>query len=368
MSVVSGLVGASSAENAAEEQAAAARYAADVQKDMYDTTRQDMMPWIEAGRNALGTLQGGPVYGPSRTEQRIVGYKQGSKYAIRPGTANTPMEQYLVPQSDYMRALGSPNNATTLMPMEAPGEGNGIPEGHVALTADQLAQFGLSSGGGEPIYETVTVPGDVIGNRKGLLTEGPGEEETGYKTRLNALLAGPGEFTESEGYEFRRGEGEKSIERSAAAKGSPLSGATLKALSRFNQDYASNERSKWLGEYYTDLASKESSYDSFLNRYYKSLDPWFNLAGMGQTTAGQLGNIGTATASNVGQSAQDAGNAIASGYINQANALTGASNRALSTYTMGKGAGWWGNNTQNALAWDSAASTYGAGSNAEWFA
>lgn len=36
-------------------------------------------------------------------------------------------------------------------------------------------------------------------------------------------------------------EGNKAIERSAAARGGLNSGATLKALSRYNQDSASNE-------------------------------------------------------------------------------------------------------------------------------
>ena len=43
------------------------------------------------------------------------------------------------------------------------------------------------------------------------------------------------------GYEFRRVEGQRGIESSAAARGSILSGGTLKAIDRYNQDYASNE-------------------------------------------------------------------------------------------------------------------------------
>lgn len=52
----------------------------------------------------------------------------------------------------------------------------------------------------------------------------------------------------STGYDFRLGEGTKAIERSAAARGGLNSGATLKALARYGQDYGSNEFSNYLGQ------------------------------------------------------------------------------------------------------------------------
>ena len=49
------------------------------------------------------------------------------------------------------------------------------------------------------------------------------------------------DFEADPGYEFRRSEGNRGVEQSAAAGGSLQSGASLKALNRFNQDTASNE-------------------------------------------------------------------------------------------------------------------------------
>jgi hypothetical protein len=49
------------------------------------------------------------------------------------------------------------------------------------------------------------------------------------------------DFEADPGYEFRRSEGNRGIEQGAAARGSVLSGGTLKELNRFNQDTASNE-------------------------------------------------------------------------------------------------------------------------------
>lgn len=48
----------------------------------------------------------------------------------------------------------------------------------------------------------------------------------------------------SPGYQFRLGEGLKALERSAAARGTLLTGGTLKGLTRFGQEFASNEYDK----------------------------------------------------------------------------------------------------------------------------
>lgn len=49
------------------------------------------------------------------------------------------------------------------------------------------------------------------------------------------------DFQKDPGYDFRMAEGAKALERSAAARGGVQNGATLKALSRYNQDFAANE-------------------------------------------------------------------------------------------------------------------------------
>ena len=130
---------------------------------------------------------------------------------------------------------------------------------------------------------------------------------------VNKLLemqeTGPGEFEASPGYQFRLEEGQKALERSAAAKGTLLSGGTLKAATRYGQDYATND------------------YDNFLRRYYNRLTPYQSLAGVGQTAVGQSyenqPNYMT-WAAQQGNAAVQAGNAKAQGYANMSNAFTGA--------------------------------------------
>jgi len=49
------------------------------------------------------------------------------------------------------------------------------------------------------------------------------------------------DFEADPGYQFRMDEGQRALERTAAARGNLLSGAQMKAAMRYGQDYASNE-------------------------------------------------------------------------------------------------------------------------------
>jgi hypothetical protein len=118
------------------------------------------------------------------------------------------------------------------------------------------------------------------------------------------------QFQADPGYAFRMAEGMKGLERSAAARGGLLSGSMLKGIQRFGQDLGSQEYQNAFNRYQTERQAR--------------LNPLQSLAGVGQTTSQQLGAAGQTMASNVGQALGAAGQARASGYVGQANALTGA--------------------------------------------
>lgn len=117
------------------------------------------------------------------------------------------------------------------------------------------------------------------------------------------------DFARDPGYEFRRGEGQRGVEASAAARGGLMSGGTLKALSRYNQDFASNEFS--------------NSY----NRWNADRDRRFNrlagVAGVGQTATRDVAQMGQQTASGMAANQLAQGNARAAGQVGQANAVSG---------------------------------------------
>jgi hypothetical protein len=118
------------------------------------------------------------------------------------------------------------------------------------------------------------------------------------------------DFQADPGYAFRMAEGQKALERSAAAKGGLQSGGTLKAIAKYGQDYASGE------------------YQNAYNRFNADRDRRFNrlssLAGVGQTANSQIAQAGMNYANNASQNAIGVGNAMAGSRMAQANAWSGA--------------------------------------------
>lgn len=112
---------------------------------------------------------------------------------------------------------------------------------------------------------------------------------------------------QSPGYQFRLGQGEQAIDRAAGAQGLRRSGATLKALTRFGQDYASNE----FGNIYNRLAG---------------------ISGTGQQTGAQLGQFGAQNAGNIGNLMTGAANARGAAGIAGANAWGNALNTGVNAY------------------------------------
>lgn len=129
---------------------------------------------------------------------------------------------------------------------------------------------------------------------------------------------GMAQFQADPGYGFRLSEGQKALERSAAARGGLMSGAALKAATRFGQDMGSQEYMNAFNRYQTERAAR--------------LQPLQSLAGVGQTTAQQLGQAGQQMAGNVGELMTGGAAARASGYVGGANALTSALGQGLNYY------------------------------------
>ena len=121
------------------------------------------------------------------------------------------------------------------------------------------------------------------------------------------------DFEVDPGYGFRLAEGNKALERSAAARGMVLSGSMLKGAQRFGQDMASNEY--------------QNAYNRFQTNRSSRLNPLMGLTGAGQGATTVLSNAAGQLGTQLGENAMGAGNARASGYIGSANAYTNAVNQ-----------------------------------------
>jgi len=110
-SIGSGLLGANAAQNAADTQAGAARYAADIQKQMFDTQNQQLAPNRAAGYQALNTLGslGSGTYGMYDANGNPTGTGTGSGYLTHQFNA-TDLQNGLAPNYDFMLNQGQMTN------------------------------------------------------------------------------------------------------------------------------------------------------------------------------------------------------------------------------------------------------------------
>ena len=257
-----GVIAGRAAGQAADYQKDAAKVAAELQREMYYQSRADLAPWREGGEQAINVLR----------QKMGLDYYDPSAEAIPAGAGTVQMQR--VPIYGTKR-VKNPNYKT--------GDwdtGTGVPR---TITKRVITGYR-------------NVP---------MQSAGAGADATGRMVEGTGELAIP-EFTESPGYQFTLSEGQRAIQNTLSAMGRNRSGKHLRAATAHAEGLASTE------------------YDNFLNRWYRSLNPYFSMAGMGQQAVNTGANLGASAATNMGQAAMAGGQAQAGGAINQANALTGA--------------------------------------------
>lgn len=116
-----------------------------------------------------------------------------------------------------------------------------------------------------------------------------------------------GGFTASPGYQFRRDEGLKAVDRANAARGLLNSGGADKARMRYADGLASSE------------------FDAYTSRLAQ-------LAGMGQGATNTTVSSGTTAAGQIGAAQTAAGNATAAGYANLGSSFNSGVNNLASAY------------------------------------
>lgn len=125
-------------------------------------------------------------------------------------------------------------------------------------------------------------------------------------------------FAADPGLAYRRKMGLDALQNSAAARGGLISGKTYKDLERFGQEFGTQE------------------YTNAFNRYRTQRNEQVNalrtLAGVGQTSASELGDAGRSYASGAGNAYMAGGRARAAGTVGGANAITGALGQGINYY------------------------------------
>lgn len=270
--VVGGAISADASRDAADSQSDAANRASQLQNDQLSRTRADTAQARQAGNFALNQLVGG------------LGGNLSSSVAADKSVDNFDAQAYLQANPDVAAAGVNPWRHYTEF-----GQGEGREFKFTPKALAQQNQQSAPSG-------TTGVSGDF--NRDFTLAD----------------------FEKDPGYDFRLNQGLDSVQGSRAARGSMLSGSTLKALSDYGSDYASSEYGK--------------AYDRFNNDRTQRFNRLATVAGIGQTATNNVGTLGAATAAQVGSNMIGAGNAQAAGQIGQANAVNGTIGNLQSLYQL----------------------------------
>ena len=120
------------------------------------------------------------------------------------------------------------------------------------------------------------------------------------------------------GYAFRLGEGQKALDRQAAARGGLISGGALRAATRYGQDMGSQEYQNAFNRYQTSRANQ--------------LQPLGNLMSMGQSAASNQGTAAGNYGTNAGQAYMAGGQAIGAGQLGVGNTINNMLGTAASSY------------------------------------
>lgn len=262
---VSSLIGAKGAKDAANTQAAAADRASAVSERQFDISRADLAPYRSAGSAALSVLR-------SR-----MGLDRAPSTQVRGQISreNFDGDAYLAANPDVARAGVDPYQHYLEF---------GIHEGRAGF------QLGDASGAtNSPLLRKFTME----------------DFEADPVTQLSMR--------------YGLDEGNKAVRRMLGATGMARSGAAVKALTRFNQDYAGSK------------AAESRS------RFIQDQDVEFNrlsgVAGTGQTATMNTATLGANAANQIGQNIIGAGNARGAAAIAGANAIAAPISAAGNTLT-----------------------------------
>ena len=201
--IASGAIGSNAARNASDAQAAALNRGIDLQTAQWLQQQARTAPWVNAGQQAVGALQGmAGQQGPALP---------GATSAIDP------------------RAYGMPNATPTW-----------TPQGYQGPAQVNAENYRWNPQAGPRAADYRYTPGqtpDAADYRSGP----PQLYQGAMPDTQVSSLTGQQVLDQDPGAAFRQSEARKALEASAAARGGLLSGATGGALQRQSQDLASQE-------------------------------------------------------------------------------------------------------------------------------
>ena len=360
--VAGAAISANGAKSAASAQSASSEQATQAQMMAAAQQRADLQPWVQSGTAAQSRLNQFLGIGGVGTSGR-------TSSGLSTGLTRDQVRQQLL--SQYTRQSTAPNAGPMYRNgMEAISAlGAGGAHDYFQQQNTQNAKTDMSSLFGNVPEGAVRSPGSgdandgVHGDTWSMPSQAQGPSSTIDEEGLNAAIAKYYEEQDAQsraaesdpaygsllrayrngeefsftgkdlatdpGYQFGLNQGTQGIERGQASRGNFLSGAAMKELNRFNQDYAGTKFNEGFNRAQSTWNTNQSAYDNNRSRIYSFLT---GASTLGQNSAAQVG-AGNQQAAN-----QISGNMLASGNVNAASAVAGGNalqsgiNQAANSY------------------------------------
>ena len=335
--VIGGAMNASSASSAAQTQANAATTAAQAQLQATQETNQlnaniyqqgmvNQSPYMQGGQLALSALMSGLGLGgatnsalaPSANSGNVVpgnGTVNGGAGAPTMTFGGSPLGTPVAGPNAVPTAVPTTGSSGSVgTPMAAPGT-----PGAVTMGSNQITPMGSA-----PTYTSATGSAvDANGNPINTSSTTNGIGNTNYgasQAQLNAAAGSvgagsltaaftPSDLTMNPDYQFVLGQGNENLVAQEAAGGNRFGAQTLKDMTAYNQNYASQQYQNAFNNYQTNQSN-----------VYNRLSA---LAGTGQTAVQNANASGTAAGQTIGSTTM-AGTAASNNLLTSAAAASAA--------------------------------------------
>jgi hypothetical protein len=260
-SVITGLLGAQAAGDAADAQRQSAQMGVDEQRRQFDQTRSDNLPWLTQGKSGL--------------------YKLSDLLGIDTPKGEAPT------RAMFTRTIPAVQGQATSLP--------GVTQTYT---------------GGSPARDEV----DEAGYQKALAEWQalPSGRTSQFGSLLQPFTGA--NLASDPGYQFGLDQGTHAVDQSAVARGGLFSGKTMRDLMQFGQDYGGT---KFNEAFNRDASSKNQTYSMLSGISGTGASTAGNLGALGANSANNISNLvtgaGNAQAAGIVGQANAWGNAIGTG-------------------------------------------------------
>lgn len=337
--LVGSAISASAAGDAVDAQKQGAAEERAIQQQQLDYQKELQKPYTVAGTGALGLISTGLGIAPQvetrdQIRARLSGQNTGMGSNVSQNANNTanPFAK--------LGTTGGVFGSSTATPLNFQG---------VAGNAEQQLQarqiLGLAGDNSSEANFRVNAYLQNNTNNQSQNATNPdldAQVEAEYQKQLDAQKSaqngsGFGEFNrdftaadfdvnKDPGAVFRQQEAMKALQRTYAGSGNFLSGGALKGITKYNQDFASQEYG--------------NAFDRFNVNKTNRFNRLASVANLGQTSANTVGNAGQNYANNVGNNATNLGNSIGSASLyggRQLNNAVQSGANSISNYLGNRG-------------------------------